>query len=115
MAKSQLEKTYEQETSKIVSVLKKLNPQKIILFGSAAQGKIHPDSDIDICVIKETKDKWLVQNKIWDLLWDADLTWGIEPDIKVYPPSIYYDWLSRDDPFIAEIEKGKVVYEKRQI
>lgn len=106
---------YEQKIDQLVKILKTLDPEKIILFGSLAQGKVQPDSDIDLCVIKKTKDKWRVQEKISDLLWDADFDWKVEPDIKVYPASVYYDWLSRNDPFIEEIEKGKVLYEKRQI
>jgi len=113
MTQFQFEKAYGKEIKKIVSVLKKLNPQKTILFGSVAQGKIHRDSDIDICVIKETKDKWRIKDKIWDLFWDADFDWEIEPDVKIYSPSVYNDWLLRNDPFIEEIEKGKVLYEKR--
>lgn len=104
---------YERNINQVVKILKKINPERIILFGSVAYGEIHPDSDIDICVIKKTKNKWIVQDKIWDLLWNSDFDWKIEPNIKVYPPSVYYDWLSRNDPFIEEIEKGQVLYEKR--
>jgi len=93
-------------------MIKKYKPEKIILFGSVAKGKIHPNSDIDICVIKKTRDKWKVKKKISTLLWNSNFDWTIEPNIKIYPPSIYYDWLKRNDPFIEEVEKGKVLYEK---
>lgn len=35
-------------------IAKQLNPEKIILFGSYAQGKATEDSDIDLLVITET-------------------------------------------------------------
>ncbi len=35
---------------KLVECLKTTNPEKIILFGSYASGKVSPDSDIDILV-----------------------------------------------------------------
>lgn len=113
MTNQQLKKKYHSKIKKLIKILKNLDPEKIILFGSAAQGKINKDSDIDICMIKKTKDKWKVKSKISNLLWNSDFDWEIEPDIKIYPPSVYYDWLSRNDPFIKEIEKGKVLYEKR--
>ena len=77
-----------------------------------ASGKIHQDSDIDLCVIKETKDRFAVKKKISNLLWKADYDWEPEVDIHVYSPQIYKDWLSRNDPFLAEIEKGKVLSER---
>lgn len=111
MTKARLKNLYNQETSKIVSVLKKLNPQKIILFGSAAHGKIHPNSDIDICLVKNG-DRLKIKRNIWGLLRKANYDWELEPDIHVYDPVVYADWLKRGDPFIEEIEKGKVYYER---
>lgn len=37
-----------------VKIAKQFNPEKIILFGSYAQGKATEDSDIDLLVITET-------------------------------------------------------------
>ena len=34
-------------------------PQQIILFGSYAYGTPHDDSDIDLMIIKETRDRFL--------------------------------------------------------
>lgn len=103
---------YEKKIHQLVEILKKLKPEKIILFGAVAQGKISPDSDIDLCIIKKVRDRLATKQKIWDLLWKADYEWEIEPDIHVYHPEIYEDWLKREDPFIAEIEKGRTIYEK---
>lgn len=107
-----LPKKYRQKTEDLVKILKKIKPEKIILFGSLAQGKVHPDSDIDICIIKKTKDGLKVKEKISDLLWKANYDWEPEVDIHVYSPEIYRDWLSRNDPFLEEVEKGKVLYER---
>jgi len=112
VTKKKLASIYQHRVGQLVELIKKTDPEKIILFGSSASGKINLDSDIDLCVIKKTKNPWRVKDKISDLLWQADYDWRIEPDIKVYPLSLYDDWLSRNDPFIKEIEKGKVLYEK---
>ena len=38
-------------------IIAQYSPQKIILFGSHAKGRASKDSDFDICVIAETRDK----------------------------------------------------------
>lgn len=104
---------YKKKINQLVEVLKELDPERIILYGSVASGKIYPDSDIDLCVIKKTDDQLKVKKRISDLIWEHNIGFEPEVDIHVYPPKIYYDWLKRNDPFIEEIEKGKVLYEKR--
>lgn len=111
MNQLQLKKKYNHKIKKLVKILEKIEPEKIILFGSVAQGEIHKDSDIDICVVKKG-DRLAIKRKIWDLLWKADYDWEPEVDVHVYPPDIYQDWLSRNDPFLEEVEKGKVLYER---
>jgi predicted nucleotidyltransferase len=38
-------------------VVERFRPQKVILFGSYAQGKPTPDSDVDLLVIMDTEEK----------------------------------------------------------
>lgn len=53
----------------IVQLLKPLNPEKIILFGSYAYGVPNEDSDLDICVVeKEYENIWEEKRKIRALL-----------------------------------------------
>ena len=40
----------------IQRVVEVAQPQKIILFGSAARGEMGPNSDVDLLVIKDTED-----------------------------------------------------------
>lgn len=103
---------YQKKIQEITRTISQIKPEKIILFGSAAFGEMKRDSDIDLCVIKKGKNRLLIKQRITDLLWKADYDWQPELDIHVYPPAVYQDWLSRGDPFIEEIEKGKVLYEK---
>jgi predicted nucleotidyltransferase len=106
-----MKKKYQKEIQRIVEALKFYKPEKIILFGSAASGKFHSGSDIDICLIKKG-DRIKIKRGVWNLLRQAGYSWEIEPDIHVYDPAVYTDWLKRGDPFIKEIEKGKVFYER---
>lgn len=38
-------------------IIQKYEPEKIILFGSVAKGVFKDNSDIDLCIIKDTTDK----------------------------------------------------------
>ena len=50
----------ERELSRIVDILKKkYQPDKIILFGSFANDKVHEWSDIDLVIIKDTKEHFI--------------------------------------------------------
>ena len=45
----------EEEIHRIVEIIKKdYEPDRIILFGSLADGKIHEWSDIDLLIVKKT-------------------------------------------------------------
>lgn len=43
-------------------------PQRIILFGSYAQGEADEDSDIDLLVVARTNNRWRLAAKLY-LLW----------------------------------------------
>ncbi|HEY6083394.1 MAG TPA: nucleotidyltransferase domain-containing protein, partial [Chitinophagaceae bacterium] len=41
----------------IQTIVNGYNPEKVYLFGSYANGTARKDSDLDICVIKETNER----------------------------------------------------------
>src|SRR2546428_11111660 len=63
-------------------LIREHEPEKMILFGSAAQGEIHEWSDLDLVVIKRT-DKPLLE-RIEEALRLARPKVG--PDVLVYTP-----------------------------
>lgn len=53
-----LAQTYQQEITAITqTIAADYQPKKIILFGSAARGELHGNSDIDLLIIKESSKK----------------------------------------------------------
>lgn len=88
---------------------KKLRPQRIILFGSYAQGTPHADSDVDLLVIFSNKEKIAQRYR--------EASKVLEPrpfplDILIRSSQEVRDRLKTGDHFIKEIiEKGKVLYE----
>jgi len=63
-------------------IINKYNPDDIILFGSCAKGLAKRGSDIDICVILDTRDK---RQTLREML--VDIEYNVDLDIVIYTPS----------------------------
>jgi predicted nucleotidyltransferase len=95
---------------RILNLLKKYKPQKVILFGSYANGTNDPYSDIDLVIIKNTRRRFL--DRIRDVIEIIKPNFAI--DILVYTPKEFQEMFSEGNLFVESvIKKGKVVYEKK--
>ena len=85
-------------------------PEKIILFGSAARGDYHADSDIDLLIIKKSDKKKAYRIKeIFESLRNTSRTYSLDP--IVYTPDEIKKRLSLGDYFIQRIiREGKTLY-----
>lgn len=86
-------------------------PQKIILFGSYAYGQPGPDSDIDLLIIKATREGFLER-----LHTVRRITVGTHPSVPFDPivltPTEMADRLEAGDQFLREIlDRGEVLYD----
>lgn len=91
-------------------IAKTLHPEKIILFGSYANGNPTPDSDVDLLVVMNTRAS------------SAERSWAVSRlliprpfavDILVRTPREIEHALSAGDFFIEEIvSSGRVLYER---
>src|SRR3989344_5058710 len=93
-------KKIQQEISKIArAIVKGYHPEKLILYGSAASGKMASDSDVDFLVIKDTK------KNAWKRLIDVDryIEHTVPVDVLVYTPAEIKKRLSMGDFFIEDI------------
>lgn len=86
----------------------KFNPQRVILFGSYAQGKPRQDSDVDLLVIiPHDGPGWKLAARIRDTV---EPTFPV--DILVRSPEEISSRIALGDVFLREItEHGKVLYE----
>lgn len=92
-------------------IVKKVKPEKVILFGSYAYGKPTKDSDLDLFIIKNTK---LPSSKRFGMVSDAVFPRFIPMDFIVRTPQEVNARLNCFDPFIKEVlNRGKVLYEKK--
>jgi len=98
--------------------LKELQPYKVILFGSYANGNPTEDSDLDVAVIldsDEIAEEFAVRMNRWRPVARAvrEVHYQIAMDIIVYSRA-EIDYLKESgNSFVKEIENtGKVLYEK---
>ena len=90
-------------------IVKKFNPEKIILFGSYAYGKPTPESDADLLIIVDSRrPTWKLSAEISMML---DHVFPL--DIIVKTKHEIEERLAKGDFFIEDImNKGKVLYER---
>ncbi len=103
----------EEELHRMSQILiREYAPEKLILFGSVAQGEIHEWSDLDLVVIKKT-DKPLLE-RTEEVLRLVRPKVGL--DVLVYTPEELDSLVDERRVFVLDeiIYKGAVVYERRK-
>jgi len=99
----------KKELNRIVRILlDEYQPEKVILFGSLATGKIGEWSDIDLVIIKDTPLRFLDRLKEVILLTQPK----VDIDLLIYTPEELNRAETGDYPFIKReiLVKGKVIY-----
>lgn len=90
----------------IINQLKSYRPEKIILFGSYAYGQPEEDSDVDLLVIKKTRDHFHERQKKARIL----LKTTTPVDIFIFTPE-EFEKAKQSNLLIKEaVEMGKTVY-----
>ena len=88
-------------------LIQKYKAEKIILFGSAAQGRFTPDSDIDFFIIKSGEKGF--HERLVDVY--RLIKKNVAADFIVYTPQELEERIALGDPFIKSIlREGKVLY-----
>ncbi|MGH7454362.1 MAG: nucleotidyltransferase domain-containing protein [bacterium] len=87
---------------------KEFRPQRVILFGSFAQGRPTPDSDVDLLIITEFEGRPVDKS--------VEIRLKVRPpfpvDLIVRTPEKVRERLAMGDSFMKEIlAEGKVLYE----
>jgi len=93
----------------IQDVINNYKPEKVILFGSRANGMANKGSDWDYLIIKKTKTRRINRREeaLPDIL-------DVSADLLILTPSEVEFLLESNSEFIQSIlENGKVIYEKK--
>ena len=105
--------TPEDIRSIVAKIIKGVNPEKIIMFGSRAHGNENDFSDLDILVVMNTnKSKWHRSGDIYMLTMGR----GFPMDVIVYTPEEFKEAVEHEDywfnPLIKDIiNEGVVLYD----
>ena len=105
--KTQLEK----ELKRVVEIIvRDYKPQRVILFGSLAQGTVHEWSDIDLAIVKDTPRRFLDRLREIFLLTRP----SVSLNVAVYTPAEVAEMEKQKHYFwVDEIAgKGKVLYDQ---
>lgn len=98
-----------QHIRELVKRLECHDPEKMILFGSAARGEHDKTSDIDLLIVKRTHKRFL--DRLKEVVEILRPHYAI--DVLVYTPSEFRGMHEEENPFIEQILKdGVVLYEK---
>ena len=95
----------------VVSVIvQNCDPERIILFGSAATGRTHQGSDLDLLVVM---DSILPRHKRAAPIRLLFSPYPCPMDILVYTPTEVRKWRGTTNHILTEaLDRGKVVYER---
>lgn len=97
------------EINKIKQILiDKYKPERIILFGSFASGRVHRFSDVDLVAIKNTDKRFY--DRIGEVT--ALIPHNLPVDILVYTPEEFIQMVNNYFIKNEVIKKGKILYER---
>jgi predicted nucleotidyltransferase len=90
------------------SLRENYHPEKIILFGSLASGKVSETSDLDLLIVKKTTKSFY--ERLREIVTLCDYNVGV--DFLVYTPEELEEE-ARSNLFLKKeiLEKGKVIYD----
>jgi len=102
----------------LISRLIKINPHKIVLFGSNAYGKPDMESDVDLLVVTEDnffpnnfKEKNAIYLRVSNMI--TDIEEKIPIDLIVHTKPMYKKFIEMQSMFSKLIsKKGIILYEK---
>ena len=102
---------YDQRLGQLVEILREFKPEKVYAYGSWIKGGGSDKSDIDLAmVVKQGVDTLSVKRQLALKLWERKYPYDLEPDVQVIQEGVFNYRLSKGDPFISNIAKGRLVY-----
>lgn len=100
---------YEAILDVVEQIVEKFDPEKIILFGSYANGTHRPESDVDLLVLMDSD----LRNVEQAIQISRAIEYHFGLDLLVRKPSQFKKRIAMGDSFLREIaETGKILYER---
>ena len=102
----------------VVRLLLRVNPERIVVFGSTAKNETHVDSDLDLLVVLDSDEIPRTYEEKLDLRVSVrravhSINRDIPIDLIVYTRAEYEGLMADKGSFLRELaETGKTIYEK---
>ena len=96
------------------TIVREIEPRKVILFGSHARGTARPDSDLDFLIVEDgpfnaKRSRRAEMTRLWRLFMDC----RVPLYFLVYTPEEVIKWQFYQNHVVAHaIKDGKVLYER---
>lgn len=96
-------------------IVKRVNPTKVILFGSTARGETNTDSDLDLLIIEKEKfSKERSRRKELKSIRQLLMKYKIPKDILLYDEEEVEYWKDSSNHIISRcLKEGKTLYERK--
>lgn len=96
----------------VEKIVREIQPEKILLYGSYARGDYHKESDLDLFIIKDGDESSRMVTRNVDALFNGRL---FPLDVRVRKSSeVDWNFRARNPFYLFHIFKdGKVLYEKK--
>lgn len=102
----------DQQIKKVVDkIVDELKPEKVIVFGSHAWGQPNEDSDLDLLIVKQTKQTWLERQRELNMLL---VPRTMPMDFLVYTSAELEEKINQERNLFLEdaLRNGKEVYSR---
>jgi len=80
----------------------------VILFGSAARGEATVESDVDLLVLVENAEGWVVRRRLYDLIYHIIAVLGVDISLIVIERKRFIEMVKTADPFAVSILKDGI-------
>jgi predicted nucleotidyltransferase len=104
---------FQKELNEIISIIKKIDPELIFLFGSRASGSRDEQSDIDLIIVAPSNERPLERRMaLRRMLVEYDRRIGL--DLLVYTPDEFNMLAKEPSSFISfAIKSGIKIYDRQ--
>ena len=83
----------------------------VILFGSAARGEATVESDVDLLILIEKVEGWVVRQRLYDLIYPIIPSLGVDVSLIVMNKKSFMGMVRDADPFaLSVVREGVQLY-----
>lgn len=83
----------------------------VILFGSVARGEVTAESDVDLLILVDNAEGWVVRRRLYDLIYPIIPALGVDISLIVLDKKRFISMVEEGDPFaFSVISEGKQLH-----